>query len=398
MPELDNILAKSPKPVVVDVETTGFGAFDRVVEIAIVTLDPETWETQDEFDTLVNPERDVGPTGVHGVTAGMVELAPVFEELLPPVAQRLRGTVLVAHNLPFDTRMLRYEFERHGVPIDFGHGWCTLSATGTKLGVACEREGIRLTNAHRALADARATAELARRLRIAERRRDTRPVQVDALNPTANARTHRRGLADAGTSPMHRMVCRSTYPHGDEAMAQYLDALDWVLDDGVIDRTEWAAMNDLAREWGLSSKRQREAHHAYLECMIGAAERDGFFSKAEHDILRRIADQLQVDARIPERTPARRADLAPGMRICFTGEAVVEGRMWKRADLWEIARANGCEPVSSVTKKTCDMLVAADVSSASGMVRKARAYGKPIISVARFLDQCRSGDSSLPHS
>ena len=163
MPELDNILAKSPKPVVVDVETTGFGAFDRVVEIAIVTLDPETWETQDEFDTLVNPERDVGPTGVHGVTAGMVELAPVFEELLPPVAQRLRGTVLVAHNLPFDTRMLRYEFERHGVPIDFGHGWCTLSATGRKLGVACEREGIRLTNAHRALADARATAELARR-------------------------------------------------------------------------------------------------------------------------------------------------------------------------------------------------------------------------------------------
>jgi hypothetical protein len=26
MPELHNILAKSPKPVVVDVETTGFGA------------------------------------------------------------------------------------------------------------------------------------------------------------------------------------------------------------------------------------------------------------------------------------------------------------------------------------------------------------------------------------
>ncbi len=397
MPELHNILAKSPKPVVVDVETTGFGAFDRVVEIAIITLDPETWETQDEFDTLVNPERDVGPTGVHGVTAGMVELAPVFGELLPPVAQRLRGAVLIAHNLPFDTRMMRYEFERHGVLINFGRGWCTLSATGAKLGVACEREGIRLTHAHRALADARATAELARRLRIAEKRQDTQPVQVDALDPMANARTHRRGLADAGTSPMHRVVCRSTYPHGDEAMAQYLDALDWVLDDGVIDRTEWAAMNDLAREWGLSQKGQREAHHAYLECMVGAAERDGFVSKTEHDILRRIADQLQVDTRIPEPTPTKRAELAPGMRICFTGEAVVEGRMWKRADLWKIARANGCEPVRNVTKKTCDMLVAADVSSASGKAQKARSYGKPIMSVARFLDQCRSGLSALAH-
>lgn len=396
MPELQNILAKSPKPVVVDVETTGFGTLDRVVEIAIITLDRETWETQDEFDTLVNPERDVGPTGVHGVTAGMVELAPVFEELLPPVAQRLRGAVLVAHNLPFDTRMLHYEFERYGVPIDFGRGWCTLSATRAKLGLACEREGIRLTNAHRALADARATAELARKLRVAEKKRDTRPVRVDAPDPMANARTHRRGLADAGTSPMHRVVCRSTYPHGDEAMAQYLDALDWVLDDGVIDRTEWKAMNDLASEWGLSSRRQREAHHAYLECMIGAAERDGFVSKAEHDILRRIADQLQVDARIPEPTPVRRADLAPGMRICFTGEALVEGRMWKRADLWEIARTNGCEPVPNVTKKACDMLVAADVSSASGKAKKARAYGKPIISVAEFLDWCRSGAQAPP--
>ena len=46
MPALQNILAKRPKPVVVDVETTGFGAHDRIVEIAIITLDPETWETE----------------------------------------------------------------------------------------------------------------------------------------------------------------------------------------------------------------------------------------------------------------------------------------------------------------------------------------------------------------
>ena len=263
MPELHNIFAKSPKPVVVDVETTGFGAHDRIVEIAVITLDPETWETQDEYDTLINPERDVGPTGVHGVTAGMVELAPVFADILPPVAQRLRGAVLIAHNLPFDTRMMRYEFERHRVPIDFGQGMCTLKATRAKLGAACQSEGIRLENAHRALADARATAELARRLRLATTKLSTRPVKVDALDTTTNARTHRRGLADAGTSPMHRVVCRSPYPHGDEAMAHYLDALDWVLDDGVIDRTERAAMDELAREWGLSRASQRQAHRSY---------------------------------------------------------------------------------------------------------------------------------------
>ena len=309
MAQLHNLTGMNPKPVIVDVETTGFGVHDRIVEIAVVTLDPETWETQDEYDTLINPERDVGPTGVHGVTAGMVELAPVFAEILPPLAQRLRGAVLIAHNLPFDTRMMGYEFGRHEVPIDFGRGWCTLKATRSKLSAVCRSRGIRLENAHRALADARATAELARQLHFGEEKSRTKPVRVgvDTVAATASARTHRRGLADAGTSPMHRVVCRSPYPHGDEAVAHYLDALDWVLDDGVIDRAEWAAMNDLAKEWGLSPRKQHQAHRSYFECMVSAAERDGFVSRQEHDILRRIATQLRsmLQYPIPRRRPLR---------------------------------------------------------------------------------------------
>jgi len=51
---MTRVLAKHfPKPVVVDVETTGLGAHDRLVEVAVITLDPETWETQDEYDTLI---------------------------------------------------------------------------------------------------------------------------------------------------------------------------------------------------------------------------------------------------------------------------------------------------------------------------------------------------------
>lgn len=395
MPALQNILAKRPKPVVVDVETTGFGAHDRIVEIAVITLDPETWETEDEYDTLINPQRDVGPTGVHGVTAGMVELAPVFSEVLAPVSQRLRGAMLIAHNLPFDTRMMRYEFERQRVAVDFGKGLCTLSATREKLDRACEGRGIHLTSAHRALADARATAELARRLGFGDRRDPVKPVQVKAVPPDGKLRTHRRGLADAGTSPMHRVVCRSHYPHGDEGIAQYLDALDWVLDDGVIDRTERAAMDDLAMEWGISPARQRKAHREYLDCMVAAAKRDGFVSEAEHDILLQIATQLRVDtAAVPEPDTSNVALRPfPGMRICFTGQAVVGGRQWRRPDLQALARENGWIPVQGVTRKNCDVLIAADTSSASGKAKKARAYGKPVVSVAEFVDwdQPRTG-------
>ena len=71
----------TPRFVVFDCETTGFGHHDRIVEIAALTLDPETWEPTDEYDTLINPERDVGSVGVHGITASMVEAAPTFPEV-----------------------------------------------------------------------------------------------------------------------------------------------------------------------------------------------------------------------------------------------------------------------------------------------------------------------------
>ena len=50
--------------VVIDCETTGLGRHDRIVEIAALTLDPKTWELVDEYDTLINPERDLGPVGL----------------------------------------------------------------------------------------------------------------------------------------------------------------------------------------------------------------------------------------------------------------------------------------------------------------------------------------------
>ena len=62
--------------VVFDTETTGLGRCDRVVEIAAITMDPRTGEIIDKFETLINPERDIGPTSIHGITASMVETAP----------------------------------------------------------------------------------------------------------------------------------------------------------------------------------------------------------------------------------------------------------------------------------------------------------------------------------
>ena len=88
---------------VVDLETTGLWPqrSDRVLEIAIIQLDLGLAIT-DVWTTLVNPERDVGPVRLHGITASDVVDAPTFRQLASPLAARLSGAVLVGHNLRFD--------------------------------------------------------------------------------------------------------------------------------------------------------------------------------------------------------------------------------------------------------------------------------------------------------
>ena len=121
---------------VVDVETTGVGKQDRVIEIAVVLLDRHLRVT-DEYETLIDPQRDLGPTHVHGITPAMISMAPTFEEIASAVAERINGRVLVAHNLAFEVRMLRLEFDRQRVIFDPGLGVCTLKLTKQKLPEAC---------------------------------------------------------------------------------------------------------------------------------------------------------------------------------------------------------------------------------------------------------------------
>jgi len=54
---------------IVDVETTGFSPkADRIVEVAALLVTPEG-EVTDTFTTLVNPQRHVSATEIHGLTA-----------------------------------------------------------------------------------------------------------------------------------------------------------------------------------------------------------------------------------------------------------------------------------------------------------------------------------------
>lgn len=103
---------------VLDTETTGLfpGGHDRIAEIAIVRMNRDG-EVLDRWETLVNPQRDLGKQSLHGIRSCDLLGAPTFSDLAAELAWRLSGTVLVAHNLSFDARFLDAEFRRAGMPV-----------------------------------------------------------------------------------------------------------------------------------------------------------------------------------------------------------------------------------------------------------------------------------------
>ena len=74
--------------VIFDVETTGLFAshHHRVVELAAIRIG-DNGEIVDEFVSLFNPLRDIGPTSIHGLVAADIIDAPQFHELAGEIAE-----------------------------------------------------------------------------------------------------------------------------------------------------------------------------------------------------------------------------------------------------------------------------------------------------------------------
>ena len=372
--------------VVVDTETTGFGKSDRIIELSAITIDAITGELIDEFDTLINPLRDISNTNIHGINATMVAAAPTFDEVAIAFGNIIQGNVLVAHNISFDSRMLTAEYQRLGVKFNVGKGACTLNFTGSKLGEACTKYGIELSNAHRSINDARATARLFNEFRSSVS--DCIPVEITGLEGTWNPRTYRREHANAGGDASTIRNRRKLYfPSSIEIEIIYLDVLDHFFEDSKFSDQELIQLNELSIDLGLEKNRVGQLHHDYLLSMHSAAMRDGIISENELALMVEIASSLNVeDFEIPSLiAKSTNREVALGTRVCFTGEARVVSGEYPRHLLETMAAIAGFQPVSAVTKKGCDLVVSADETSMSGKAKKAREYQIPILSIVDFL-------------
>ena len=105
---------------VLDTETTGVDPLtDRIVELAVVRLDPDGAARR--YRRLVDPGVPIPPaaTAVHGIADADVAGRPRFAAIADRLARRLDGCDLAGFNLRrFDLPLLAAEFARAGVAFD----------------------------------------------------------------------------------------------------------------------------------------------------------------------------------------------------------------------------------------------------------------------------------------
>ena len=383
----DRAGVRTSKMAVIDTETTGLGAHDRIVEFACVTV--VEGEIVEEYDTLIQPDRDPGPVHLHGITPSMLQTAPVFQSVAGDIAARLHGALIVAHNISFDLRMLRQETDRiPAMTFSPGTGICTYRLSGQKLSLAAQEYGIGAPD-HTALQDARVTA----RLLVAMSDRWAGAVPTPAIfqadQPLSNF-TVRRPEAPPRRGALSMLALRTAWPRTTtEAEVLYLDTLDRCLDDGELSPEERDWLSSTARALQLSEDHRMEMHRRYYDLLVRQILADGLVTQEERDLHDKVAEALMIDSGgltgVVSEMPGKVVDLSPGMNVCFTGVAMVDGERVHRRKLEKLAEQAGLRTVDSVTKKKCDLLVAADALSRSGKAGKAHRWGIPIIDAAQFM-------------
>ena len=153
--------------VVLDFETTGLTpTADRIIEIGAVKIADGV--ITEEFSMLCDPGIPLPPkiTDITGITSAMLAGKPPAAEGVKQLMAFIGNLPVAAHNAPFDIGFLKAELRRAGQTF-FAPVIDTLQLArriypgrkSYRLGAICRMLKIKLTNAHRAVHDAAATAK-----------------------------------------------------------------------------------------------------------------------------------------------------------------------------------------------------------------------------------------------
>lgn len=128
-------------------------------------------QVREKFSSLVNPGSAIPAqvSALTGIDDSMVAVAPPVAQVLPAFLSFARGSVLTAHNAPFDVGFLTAACRSCAVPwpgfpvldtVELARRVLTHEVPDCKLATLANFFGSRAVPCHRALADALATADV----------------------------------------------------------------------------------------------------------------------------------------------------------------------------------------------------------------------------------------------
>jgi DNA polymerase III subunit epsilon len=270
-----------------------------------------------------------------------------------------------------------------------------LSCARRSLASCCESAGVSHTDAHSALHDARACANLfAYFIQATPRPEPWAELLAQVLRltwptlPRGVRRAVSRGMAAPAKSFLARMIDRLPRVNQPPQADDYLALLDRALLDRYLSASEQDALLELAGELRLTFADTMELHRAYLVSLAEAAWQDGVVTEAERRDLLAVAELLglsrqDVDIAL-ETTKGRQGSMRPGQFRLAPGDFVAfTGQMCNPREDWEARATRAGLRVHTVTRRT-RLLVAADPDSLSGKAGTARKYGIPIVTEEAF--------------
>jgi DNA polymerase III epsilon subunit family exonuclease len=201
--------------VAIDVETTGLEIDTcRVIEVGIVRY--ERGQVAERWGSLIDPGVPIPDKVVEvtGITDDMVQGQPKFRELKWDIYGRLRDRLLVAYNADFDTGFISNELQRVGltmpsVPVLDPLVWARRLMPNQRrhnLGAVCDKLGVSLENAHRAVDDAEAAGKVLLRFAdkvainlgdLLDEQKEWKDVQEAAFAERRAAREAKKAAKDA---------------------------------------------------------------------------------------------------------------------------------------------------------------------------------------------------------
>ena len=363
---------------VVDFETTGLvpERGDRAIEIGVTLLAPDgTIEHEDE--TLIHVSRDLGPQHVHHIRAADLRNAPEFDGIARQLRDYLAGRVFVAHNVAFDSRVLRSEYARLGYDIPV-RGTSSASSTSSVLSTSSvsSTRSVSSRNPAAQIVSARpstASTPSASSTTLCTMRLGGKLLGVRSLAACCNRFGIGNPDAHSALSDAHATALLLR-----EYMRMIPDWPGWSAHLDAAERAVWPCIGEDMAQW-----MPRPTHADAGNTFAGTPFVDTPFADApitERQFAGSVESAGIYSSVNPAGTAHAQATPAPPPRLREGDRIVLTGSMSQRRSDWiDDLDAVGIVVWPSVTRKV-RLVVAADVDSESTKARKARDYGIPIVS------------------